>query len=207
MRTAPALPLPLPLALVFVACQDPVGEPAIEITGYLDGTGVVFAVGDDRVSALGRQGAASAGSDVRLEAPATGGVDVRTVRDDGSFVLGLPGAPGDVLRLSVVGADAGETVVYDVADPPAFPITEAITVQPDPSAVGAVAIEVTLASARTDGRVWAAVQETGSVVVLEVHNSGRLHLGTAEGGSGDTVLLGWVPDDGTTSQVVTVPVP
>jgi hypothetical protein len=195
------------LMVALLGCQDPDGNGAIEITGYLDRSRVGWTRFGADVVALGSEAAASSGSTVSLENTVSGELRDAVATDLGTFLLAVPAADADRLVLRVDGAPAGDDLAHDVPAHGAFPDHVHLVAHADPHDPNVALVEVAFDPARDDGRIWVAnPQVDGAVAVLDTADGGFLHLGQLDGSEGDVLRAHWAPDDGVESVEVEVPV-
>ena len=192
---------------VLLGCSDPVGDDAIEITGYLDASRVSFTRVEDDIAAVGREAAASPLSTVRLENETSGELREGLATEAGTFFVSVPAVDTDRLVLAVDGAGPDDQVAYDVAPHGAFPPHTHIVAHVDPHDLHVAVVEVTFESVRDDGRVWVTNPGAeGTVVLLDPSEGGLVHGGRLEGVEGDLLRAHWVPEIGGSSLAIEIPV-
>jgi hypothetical protein len=183
------------LAVLALACRDPGGpDPgAIEITGYLDGARVAVVGSGAEATAIGRDGAASAGSAVALDNVTTGASAEGIVGELGQFALSVHAGDGDRVEVKVDDASPDDVVVVDLAPADPFPPTTHQLAYVDPVDPHRALIEVLFDPGRLDGAVWAADAAIGASTVLAPFAGGATHGGVLDGAqAGDEVVIAWV---------------
>jgi hypothetical protein len=200
----------LAAALAVAACSagtDDSEPGAIEVTGYLDASRVAIAAQGGRATAIGRDGAASPGSEIELTNATRGSASTGIASDLGTFVVDVAAADGDELTLRASGASPGDDLALTLGPSEPFPETNHLLAYVDPHDHELVTVEVWLATARLDGRAWATDPASEAVAVLEPSEGGALHSGHLAGAEGDELLLTWVADAPSTGVVVVVGLP
>lgn len=192
---------------VLFGCQDPDGNGAIEITGYLDSARVSWTRFGDDVQALGRDAAATAGATVSLENATSGDFGEALATELGAFLVSVPADDADRLVLAVLGAPSEDEITHDVPSHGTFPSYVRAVAHADPHDPHVAVVEVAFEPARDDGRIWVTNPHVeGAVVVLDTFDGGLVHGGHLEASEGDTLQAHWVPDAGVGSLAIEVPV-